>query len=89
MAIVVCGDLQLEKHIGYWVQDCSAATENLLLAIHAKGLGRSGLAYTLEKKGLPGSEGCLEYQIMSSPFHSSRSVIRPNRNRRGPTVIMR
>ena len=38
-AILVCGDLQLEKHIGYWVQDCSAATENLLLAIHAKGLG--------------------------------------------------
>ena len=39
VAILVCGDLTLEKHIGYWVQDCSAATENLLLAIHAKGLG--------------------------------------------------
>ena len=39
VAILVCGDLKLEKHIGYWVQDCSAATENLLLAIHAKGLG--------------------------------------------------
>jgi len=39
VAILVCGDLKLEKHVGYWVQDCSAATENLLLAIHAKGLG--------------------------------------------------
>lgn len=39
VAILVCADLKLEKHIGYWVQDCSAATENLLLAIHAKGLG--------------------------------------------------
>jgi nitroreductase len=39
LAIVVCGDPTLEKHIGYWVQDCSAATENLLIAIHAKGLG--------------------------------------------------
>ena len=39
VAILVCGDLQLEKHAGYWVQDCAAATENLLLAIHAKGLG--------------------------------------------------
>ncbi|MEW6109356.1 MAG: nitroreductase family protein [Nitrospirota bacterium] len=38
-AILVCGDLQMEKHKGYWVQDCSAATENLLLAAHAKGLG--------------------------------------------------
>lgn len=39
VAILICGDLGLEKHKGYWVQDCSAATENLLLAIHSKGLG--------------------------------------------------
>jgi len=39
VAILVCGDLKLEKHVGYWVQDCAAATENLLLAVHAKGLG--------------------------------------------------
>lgn len=36
--ILVCGDPKLEKHQGYWVQDCAAATENLLLAIHALGL---------------------------------------------------
>lgn len=39
VAIVVCGDTQSEKHPGYWVQDCSAAVENLLLAAHAIGLG--------------------------------------------------
>ena len=39
VAVLVCGDLKLEKHAGYWVQDCAAATENLLLAAHAKGLG--------------------------------------------------
>ena len=39
LAILVCGDLQLETHAGFWVQDCSAATQNLLLAAHAKGLG--------------------------------------------------
>ncbi len=39
LTILVCGDLQREKHAGYWVQDCSAATQNLLLAAHAKGLG--------------------------------------------------
>jgi nitroreductase len=39
VAILVCGDPTLEKHQGYWVQDCSNATENLLLAVAAKGLG--------------------------------------------------
>ncbi|OGB96440.1 MAG: NADH dehydrogenase [candidate division NC10 bacterium RBG_16_65_8] len=39
VAIAVCGDLRLESHKGYWVQDCSAATQNLLLAAHARGLG--------------------------------------------------
>jgi nitroreductase len=38
-AILVCGDVSLEKHKGYWVLDCAAATQNLLLAAHAKGLG--------------------------------------------------
>lgn len=39
LAIVICGDTRLERYKGYWVQDCSAATQNLLLAVHAKGLG--------------------------------------------------
>ena len=39
LAILVCGDTQLEKYAGFWVQDCAAATQNLLLAAHAKGLG--------------------------------------------------
>jgi nitroreductase len=38
-AIVVCGDLQQQHDDGYWVVDCGAATENLLLAAHALGLG--------------------------------------------------
>lgn len=32
VAILVCGDLLSEKHPGFWVQDCSAATENILIA---------------------------------------------------------
>lgn len=42
LAIVVCGDLDkalTEVDRNYWVQDCSAATENLLLAAHSLGLG--------------------------------------------------
>lgn len=38
-AILVCADLNLELSPGYWVVDCAAATENLLLAAHALGLG--------------------------------------------------
>jgi nitroreductase len=38
-AVLICADLSLEKFPGYWVQDCAAATQNLLLAAHAKGLG--------------------------------------------------
>ncbi len=39
VAIVVCGDLQKQKYEGFWVQDCAAATENLLLAVTDAGLG--------------------------------------------------
>jgi len=39
LGILVCGDLSLEKSPGYWVVDCAAAVENVLLAAHALGLG--------------------------------------------------
>ena len=39
VAVVVCGDLSREKYKGFWVQDCSAATENLLIAAAANELG--------------------------------------------------
>lgn len=38
-AILLCAEPQLEKHAGYWVQDLAAATQNVLLAAHALGLG--------------------------------------------------
>ena len=40
LVIAVCGDLSAERHPGqYWVQDASAALENVLIAAHALGLG--------------------------------------------------
>ena len=42
VAIVVCGNMEKAlpgKAQAYWVQDCSAATENILLAANALGLG--------------------------------------------------
>lgn len=39
VAVLVAGDTTLDKCGGYWVQDCSACAENMLLAAHALGLG--------------------------------------------------
>ncbi len=42
LAIVVCGDMNATfpgDGVDYWVEDASAATENLLLAAHSLGLG--------------------------------------------------
>ena len=44
-AIIVCGDPALEHHKGYWVQDCSAATENILIAAQSLGLGAVWLGF--------------------------------------------
>ncbi len=38
-AILVCGDTNLAKSQAFWVQDCAAAVQNVLLAAHALGLG--------------------------------------------------
>ena len=38
-AILICGDEKLQHDHGYWIADCGAATENLLLAAKAIGLG--------------------------------------------------
>lgn len=39
LGILVCGDARAEKYPGFWVQDCSAAIQNLLLSALARGLG--------------------------------------------------
>ena len=39
LAILVCGDSTCFKSPDYWPQDCAAATQNILLAARALGLG--------------------------------------------------
>lgn len=39
LAILVCGNMQREQAQGFWVQDCSAAVENLLVAVQSYNLG--------------------------------------------------
>lgn len=60
LAILVCGDITLEKYEGFWVQDCSAATQNLLLAAHAKGLGAVWLGIYPVKERVNGIRDLLQ-----------------------------
>jgi nitroreductase len=51
LGIIVCADMDLEKHRGFWVQDCSNATMNILLAAHDLGLGAVWVAiYPVEDR---------------------------------------
>lgn len=38
-ALLICADQNIPKFRDFWVQDCSAASENMLLAAHDLGLG--------------------------------------------------
>jgi nitroreductase len=39
VALVVCGDPTLQKHVGFWVQDCATAMQNILIESRALCLG--------------------------------------------------
>ncbi len=76
VCIAVLADLSLEKHSGYWVQDCSAATQNLLLAANALGLGAVWLGvHPVEERqegvreilGLPENVMCLSLVSIGHP----------------------
>jgi nitroreductase len=54
VAILVCGDLDKEKYEGCWMIDCAAATENLLLAAQAQGLGAVWLGIYPETERIRG-----------------------------------
>ena len=50
-AIVVCGDTRRQRFQGYWVQDCSAAIQNLLLEAQHLGLGAVWMGvYPMEER---------------------------------------
>ena len=51
VAILICGDKKLEKQKDFWIQDCSAATENILIEVQEKGLGAVWLGiYPIEER---------------------------------------
>ena len=84
VAILVCVDLDLGKE-GFLVQDGSAATENLLIAAHAKGLGAVWLGIYPLKERITGmlklldlSERILPLSLISIGYPAEK-VSRENR----------
>jgi nitroreductase len=90
VAILVCGDLSLERHKGFWVQDCAAATQNMLLeAVHLE-LGAVWLGvYPVEKIvkalqslfGLPENVVPLSIVSLGYPLEKPRRVNRIDNSR--------
>ncbi len=68
VAILICGDLELEKHKGFWTQDCSAATQNMLLAIHSYGLGGVWLGIYPREDRCAGIQKLLNLPSKIMPF---------------------
>lgn len=66
--ILVCGDLSLEIHTGFWVQDCAAATENILIAAVHKGLGAVWLGVYPEEDRVTGIQKLLDMPEHIIPF---------------------
>jgi len=59
LAVLVCSDSKVQNIEGYWAQDCSAATENILLAAHALGLGAVWLGVFPRKERMDAVAGLL------------------------------
>ena len=90
VAIVVCGDEAKQVFDGYWVQDCSAATENILIKAEDKGLGAVWLGvYPLEDRvnklkevlNLPESVIPLAIIPVGYPDENKQAVDRFNKER--------
>jgi nitroreductase len=67
-AILVCADPSLEKHKGYFVQDCSAATENILLEITDRDLGGCWLGVYPRQERVEGLRKLLNIPEEIIPF---------------------
>ena len=67
-AILICGDLHLEKFKGYWMIDCAAATENILLAAHSLGLGACWLGLFPREGRVAGMRKLLQLPSHIIPF---------------------
>ena len=91
IAILVCGDMQFDEHNGMWIQDCSAATQNILLAVRAKELGAVWLGIFPREERIKGMRELLKipddvvpFSLISIgyPIGEQRKIDRYNNKRR-------
>ena len=68
VAILVCCDLHLDRYDGLWAQDCSAATENVLIAAQAKGLGAVWLGVYPREDRITGLRKLFDIPEHAIPF---------------------
>lgn len=69
VAILICGDTRLSKYdVDYWVQDCAAATENLLIAAQDLGLGAVWLGVYPRQERVQGLRGLFNIPEEVFPF---------------------
>jgi len=68
LAILVCADTECLANLDYFQQDCAAATENILLAAHASGLGGVWLGVYPQKDIMKGFSDLLELPEKVIPF---------------------
>jgi nitroreductase len=68
VAILVCAGLSLVKSEGYWIQDCAAATQNMLLEITDRGLGGVWLGIYPREERVQGLRKLLDIPESVVPF---------------------
>jgi nitroreductase len=66
--VAVCGDEQLENGPGYYKLDCSAASQNILLAAHSLGLGAVWLGIEPREQRIKDLKNLLELPAHIHPL---------------------
>ena len=65
--IVVCSDIERHKLKGFWIQDCAAVTQNILLLLHGSGLGATWTGIYPEQDRLDGVKKILHIPDSTIP----------------------
>ncbi len=68
LAILVCGEVGEGRHPWHWLEDCANATENMLLAAHAIGLGAVWLGVAPNQERMDGMKKILPLPVGFQPF---------------------